>query len=88
MRGKAEPELVPAADQVGAAHLRRALENGHSQEQTLGSTPENSANSLAQQAGSTPENAKLLAKYVGYLECSPLTRQSPHLLRKTANASW
>jgi hypothetical protein len=70
-RGK--PELVPAADQVGAAHLRRALENGHSQEQAPGITPENLASAVAQPGEVTPENAELLARYGDPLQRFPLT---------------
>jgi hypothetical protein len=41
------------------------LENGHSQEQAPGVTPENAAGQPPQRAGSTPENAGLLAEYGG-----------------------
>ena len=53
------------------------LENGHSQEQSPGMTPENAMNPPTQRAGLTPENAELLAEYAGHLECSPLTGHRP-----------
>src|SRR5271165_3010169 len=44
------------------------LENGHSQDQGPGRTPENAAGRPSQRAGLTPENAELLAEYAGHLE--------------------
>lgn len=53
------------------------FENGHSQEQSPGITPENAARAVAQPAELTPENAELLAGYAGHLERSPLSGHSP-----------
>jgi hypothetical protein len=72
----ASPLTCGSGEVTGRCTLFLILENGHSQEQAPGVTPENAAGQPPQRAGLTPENAELLTEYGGYLERSHLAGPS------------